>query len=106
MAVAQINLAGNQLCGLYEDLFGDVQGTYTAEGIKAIADSIAVTASMTSIDLRDNGFGPGGAKALAPALRDSPSLTSINLQYNSMGEEGKVLLRKAVEGRAGFELLL
>ena len=55
------------------------RGTYNADGIKAIAKSISVSAS----------------------------LTSINLQYNSMGKEGKVLLRKAVEERAGyFELLL
>ena len=48
MVVAQINLAGNKLCGVYTNFFG-VQGTYTAEGIKAIADSIAVTASLTSV---------------------------------------------------------
>jgi len=71
----QINLSLNALCGIMPN----GTGTYTADGIKAIAESISV----------------------------SPSLTSINLQYNSMGEEGKVLLRKAVEERAGyFELLL
>ena len=54
------------------------KGVYNADGIKAIADSIAVTAS----------------------------LTSINLFSNEIGEEGKALLRKAVEGRSGFKLLL
>ena len=77
MAVAQINLAGNKLCGVYRGGSGDVRGTYTAEGIKAIADSIAVTASLTSIDLYNNNLGAEGAKALAPALRDSPSVTSV-----------------------------
>jgi Ran GTPase-activating protein (RanGAP) involved in mRNA processing and transport len=77
MVVAQINLAGNNLCGVYEDWFGRVQGTYTAEGIKAIADSIAVMTSLTSINLGFNSLGPEGAKALAPAIRDSTSMTVI-----------------------------
>ena len=47
VTVAQINLAGNNLCGIYTDSYGRIRGTYTAEGIKAIADSIAVTASLT-----------------------------------------------------------
>ena len=53
-------------------------GTYTADGIKAIADSIAVTASLTGVDVR----------------------------YNGLGMQDKDVLRKAVEGRSGFELLL
>ena len=53
-------------------------GTYNADGIKAIAKAISVT----------------------------PSLTSINLRLNFMRDDGEALLRKAVEGRAGFELLL
>ena len=57
-------------------MFGD--GTYTADGIKAIADSIAVT----------------------------PSLTQADVRYNYLVDEGKGLLTKAVEGRSGFELLL
>ena len=56
-------------------MFG--RGTYTADGIKAIADSIAVTASLTSIDLSRNNLRDEGAKALAPALRDSTSLTYL-----------------------------
>ena len=69
----QIDLSNNALCGIS---FG--QGTYTADGIKAIAESIRV----------------------------SPSLTSIGFQYDRLGEEGEALLRKAVEGRAGFKLRL
>ena len=41
----QLNLAGNQLCGL--DIQG--MGTYTAEGIKALADAVAVSASLTQV---------------------------------------------------------
>ena len=49
---AQIDLSCNQLCGL--DRYGD--GTYADEGIKAIANGISVSASLTSIDLRGNNF--------------------------------------------------
>ena len=43
---------------------------------------------------------------MAPAIAGSPSLTRLDVQYNSLGEEGKAVLRKAVEGRSGFELKL
>ena len=75
MLTSQLDLSSNQLCGL--DRYG--RGTYTAEGITAIADALKVTASMTRLDVR----------------------------YNSrLGEEGKAALRKAIGGRSGFELLL
>jgi hypothetical protein len=59
VAVAQINLAGNRLCGVYTDLSGRVRGTYTAEGMKAIADSIAVSASVTSVRAFENSRNSG-----------------------------------------------
>ena len=51
-------------------------------------------------------LGPEGAKALAPAIRDSASLTWVDVRYNNLGMQDKDVLRKAVEGRSGFELLL
>ena len=74
MFASQLNLPGNQLCGI--DVFGN--GTYTTEGIIALADALKVTTSMTHLDVR----------------------------ANSLGEEGKAVLRKAIEGRSGFELKL
>ena len=41
----QINLSGNTLCGVE---YG--RGTYTAEGIKAIAHAMGVSRSLTSIE--------------------------------------------------------
>ena len=72
----QINLASNYIGGYYDTNQGKV--LHTPEGPKAISD----------------------------ALRVSPSLTSIDLRGNYMEDKGKALLRKAVEGRAGFKLLL
>ena len=70
----QLNLSRNALlCGI--GLYGG--GTYTADGIKAIAESISVSASITSIDLSENDFGPEAAKALAPAIAVNPSLTEV-----------------------------
>ena len=41
----QLSLAKNELCGLNE--YG--YGTYTAEGITAIADALRVNGSLTSV---------------------------------------------------------
>ena len=63
--------------------------------------------SCTQLNLSDNKLGPRGAKALAPAIADSPSLTRLDVSgVNFMGKEGEAVLRKVIEGRSGFELLL
>ena len=48
--LTSINLSNNELCGL--DFFG--HGTYTAEGIKAVADALSVNGSLTSLNLSSN----------------------------------------------------
>ena len=45
-----MNLAGNQLCGLDED----GEGTYTTEGIQAIADALRVNGSVTDLNIAKN----------------------------------------------------
>ena len=72
---SQLDLSVNALCGINHYTGA---GTYTAEGIKAIADALKGNASMTWLDVK----------------------------YNSLGKEGEAALRKAIEGRSGFELLL
>ena len=62
----------------YYDDYDELQGTYTAEGITAVANALKVTASLTQLDV----------------------------EYNRLGEEGETVLRTAVEGRSGFELKL
>ena len=72
---------------------------------------------LLQIDLSGNQIGgysngvqmvstPEGPKAIADAICVSTSLTSIDLHHNFMRDEGEALLRKAVEGRSGFKLLL
>ena len=48
----QVNLSHNRLCGVWDEAqFGRLvkTGTYTAEGIKAIADALRVSASLTLV---------------------------------------------------------
>ena len=61
---------------------------------------------MPACRLEWNEIGPEGAKALAPALLANGSLTKIDVRYNLLGDDGKAALRKVVEGRSGFELML
>ena len=46
--LTSIDLSGNQLCGIWEDWRGQ-QGTYTAEGITAIADALRVNGALTQV---------------------------------------------------------
>ena len=73
-SLTSLDLSQNRLCGVATTIFGQ-RGTYTAEGITALADALRVSASMTR----------------------------LNVTWNSLGEEGEAaLLRKAIEGRSGF----
>ena len=68
------------MCGIWLEhgTYGKQMGTYTAEGIIAVAEALKVT----------------------------PSLTQLDVRFNGLGEEGETVLRTAVEGRSGFELKL
>ena len=55
------------------------------EGAKHIAEGIAVSASLTYINLSGNkltNYGRGGIQAIASAIGVSASLTNINLRDN------------------------
>ena len=47
-----------------------------------------------------------GVIALAEALKVTGSMTRLDVTFNRLGDEGKAVLREAIEGRSGFELLL
>ena len=55
---AQIDLSENKLCGI--DEYG--RGTYTAEGITAIADAMGVSHSLTQVQL-DTALDPAACSA-------------------------------------------
>jgi hypothetical protein len=47
--LTSVNLSNNQLCGVWTDYRGQ-HGTYTAEGITAIADAMRVNGALTKIE--------------------------------------------------------
>ena len=98
------SLAGNQLCGL--DHRG--RGTYTAEGINAIAEALKLNGSLTSLDISSNNLcgldwrGDGtytaeGIMAIAEALKVNGSLTSLNVSHNMIGAEGAEAIAEALK---------
>ena len=72
-SIVQVNLSGNQLCGI--DYFKYGGGTYTVEGITAIADALRVSASMTTADLRGNLLDDASKQLLRDAVKDRPNFT-------------------------------
>ena len=70
----------------------------------ALADCRLHVCSRLQLNFSMNQLGPEGAKALAPVLVRA-SLTRVNVSYNSMRDKGVKLLRDAVSGREGFELI-
>ena len=61
---AQIDLSHNQLCGLDENGYG----TYTAEGIKAIASAISVNASLTYCNVLESNIDNEAAQMLVKVV--------------------------------------
>ena len=72
LLAVQIDLSDNALCGIE---FG--QGTYTADGIKAIAEAISVSASLTSVNLLKNGLGTEAASMLLKVKEEKPMLRTL-----------------------------
>ena len=65
-------------------------GTFTAEGIHALADALKVTASVTKILVGENELGDAGATIVCDALRESTvtNMQELDLRYNQIGPEG------------------
>ena len=82
----QVNLSANRLCGVWTEGLFQQKGTYTAEGIKAIADAMRVAASLTSLSLAQNDLGDDGAEALSVGLKQNKSLTSLDLSGKGYGD--------------------
>ena len=84
--VLQLDLSGNELCGLDND--GD--GTYTAEGITAIADALRVNGALTALDLSSNDLKDEGVCAVCEAIQRNKEtkLASLNFRNNGIGPVG------------------
>ena len=85
---AQIDLSDNRLCGVWVELWH--QGTYSAEGIKAIADAL-VRGSLNSIDVGYNGIDQAAALELLAAMKEK-AMVSIGMASCNLGVEGAKLV--------------
>jgi Ran GTPase-activating protein (RanGAP) involved in mRNA processing and transport len=83
--LTSIDLSGNQLCGIGTDYWGNEQGTYTAEGIKAIADALHVNGGLTKISFASNKLGEEGTKAICEALEQNKTLKELDISGNMYG---------------------
>jgi len=81
-----------------------------AEGWGAIFAAVCSSevTKITSIDDSGERIGSEGAELIAEALRNAvnASLTRVDVRSNMLDWKGMDVLRKAVEGRSGLELLL
>jgi len=79
-------------------------------GVLAICEALQSNkdTKLASLTVSLNAIGPEGAKSVAAMVAVTSSMTRLDMQYNPLGEEGKavLVLREAIEGRTGFELLL
>ena len=86
------------------------QNKLEEEGTKAICESLEQNTTLKELDISgdwaSNIGGPAGVKHVAKMLGINSSLTECDLSNNNMSKEGEALIRKAVEGKAGFKLHL
>ena len=64
------------------------------EGVAAIADSLKLNRTLTSVNLADTGMGcdPISRDAMREALVRHPTLTALDLNLNAIGNEGGQML--------------
>ena len=108
----------NQLCGV--DRWG--RGTYTSEGIKAIADALGVSGSLTSLDVSLNSIIGDAAQQLASTVLSKPTfenfcgiplrelrennLDTLNLNWKGIGVPGALVLADLLRVNASLTQVL
>ncbi|XP_008069310.1 NLR family CARD domain-containing protein 3 [Carlito syrichta] len=75
------------------------------KGAKALARSLLVNRSLSTLDLRSNSIGPQGAKALADALKINRTLTSLSLQGNTIRDDGARSMAEALASNRTLSIL-
>jgi len=91
--LTSLDLSNNSLCGV-----NVYRGTYTAEGITAIADALRVNGALTSVKLWGNMLGDEGWGAIFAAIcgnKDS-KIVSMDGSSENIGPAGLMLIAKAL----------
>jgi NLR family CARD domain-containing protein 3 len=73
-------------------------------GSKSVAAMVAVTGSLTKIDVSWNIFGPEGAKVFADALRVNGGLTKMSLAHTDLEEGTKAICEALKQNKTLKEL--
>ena len=78
------------------------------EGATILCNALreSTVTKVQELDLSHNNIGPDGAEAVAAMAAVVASMTRLDFQHNDLDEEGGAMLRKAIEGRSVFELML
>jgi NLR family CARD domain-containing protein 3 len=106
-ALTSLDLSNNQLCGLNH--YG--RGTYTAEGITAIADALLVNSTLTKLSLAQNKLEEAGTKAICEALEQNMTLKELDIRQefwigsNTGGSAGAKHVAKMVRVNGGLTSL-
>ena len=66
------------------------------KGASFIAEAIAQSKSLVTVDLSLNSIGDVGASAVAEAIKQNKSLTTVDLGHNEIGDVGAVAIAEAV----------
>ena len=73
-------------------------------GAAAIANAIAVNASLKSLELFGNQIGDAGAAAIANAIAVNASLKILALEGNKIGDAGAAAIANAIAVNASLKL--
>ena len=94
-ALTSLDLSNNALCGLVQ---GTVSGTYSAEGITAIAEALRIIGSLTSVKLSGNKLKDRGWGAIFAAIcgnKDS-KIMFLDASKEKIGPAGVKLIAEAL----------
>ena len=119
-ALTSLDLSNNALCGVWSK-GGTVSGTYTEEGITAIAEALRVNGALTRVDVRLNNIAGVGAARLAAAVlgnlmiemfNEIPikemranSFTELDLNGKGVGVEGGMVVAGLMAVMSGLTKL-
>ncbi|WP_425364407.1 hypothetical protein [Candidatus Tisiphia endosymbiont of Mystacides longicornis] len=67
------------------------------DGVQALAKTLKINHSLTTLDLYNSQIGDAGAQAIAEALKDNHSITTLYLHTNQIGDAGAQAVAEALK---------
>jgi len=108
-SIENINLFGNDLTSLHDSYCSLIRNGYfkkfnfskqnlSEKFVERIADAVAKSTTIQSINLSQNGFGINSAKAIATCLKVNSILETLDISDNCVGADGAKLISNALCG--------